>query len=135
MNLQHTLQTVAGFQLGIAILNLFLPRILLWKPDLDRMALLPRQVFYVHSWFISLTLVIFAVLTWRFASEMATGTNPVCVWLDGSISFFWLFRTFLQVAYYSSSHWRGNLRRTVIHVACLMIYAGMALVYLLCVFS
>ncbi len=127
--MQHLLKIAAITQLGIAILNLFLVRILKWKPDLDRSPLLIREAFYVHSWFISLTLIIFAVMTWKFAPEIASGTNSVCTWLAGFIGVFWLFRTFLQVCYYSSSHWRGRVDRTLIHIACLIVYGGMALVY------
>ena len=41
-----------------------------WKPDLDRVPLLIREVFHIHVIFISITLSIFALLTWRFADEI-----------------------------------------------------------------
>jgi len=54
--------------------------------------------------------------------EMAGGGNPACRWLAGCIGSFWAIRTVLQVGYYSSSHWRGNLGRTIAHAALLLIY-------------
>ena len=93
------------------------------------MQLLVREVFRVHAWFISITLAIFGVMTWRFSHEMANGTNPVCQWLAGGIGSFWAVRTVLQVFYYSSSHWRGQLGRTLIHIALLFLYGGFAAVY------
>ncbi len=68
-------------------------------------------------------------MTWRFGPEMAKGNNLACTWFAGAISFFWLLRTFLQVAYYSSSHWRGHMGRTFIHIACLIIYGVMGAIY------
>ena len=103
------LQLAAAMQLGIALLNLFLVRLLKWKEDLARMPLLLREVFQVHAWFISITLGIFGVMTLRFAGELAGGTNPVCQWLAAGIGSFWAIRTVLQLTYYSSSHWRGQL--------------------------
>lgn len=124
----EALHVVAAMQFGIALLNLGLVRVMGWKGDLDRLPLLVREVFQVHVWFISVTLTIFAVMTWRFAGEMST--NAACRWLATGIGFFWALRTVLQMAYYSSSHWRGQRARTVIHAALLVIYGAFAMVYL-----
>jgi len=124
------LQLAAIMQLGIAALNLFLVRLLNWEEEVARMPLLLREVFRVHAWFISITLTIFGVMTWRFASEMAGGANPVCQWLAAGIGMFWAVRTVLQVAYYSSSHWRGQAGRTLAHVLLLVMYGSFAAVYL-----
>ena len=129
------LQMTAAMQLAIAALNLFLIRLLKWQEELGRMQLLVREVFRVHAWFISITLAIFGVMTWRFANEMAGGTNPVCQWLAAGIGSFWAVRTVLQVFYYSSSHWRGQLGRTLIHIALLFLYGGFAAAYLWAAFG
>jgi len=130
MTLREFLLLAASLQIGIAILNLFLVPLLKWQTEIARMPLLLREVFHVHAWFISLTLAIFATLTFRFCGEMGIGTNPVAAWLAGGIGIFWAVRTVLQVVWYSSSHWRGRLDRTLIHIALLIIYGGFAVVYL-----
>jgi hypothetical protein len=124
------LHAAAALQLGVAILNLFLVPLLKWKEELARAPLLLREVFQVHAWFISVTLAIFGALTWRFAAEITLHTNPIGQWLAAGIGAFWVIRTILQVAYYSSGHWRGQLGRTVIHITLLFLYGGMAAVYL-----
>lgn len=129
LNLVCWLQLAAAAQLGIAALNLCLPRLLGWKDDLARLPLLIREVFHVHAWFISVTLVIFAVMTWRFAGDMASGASAACRWLAACIGVFWAVRTVLQVTWYSGSHWRGQPGRTVIHIALLAIHGGFAIVY------
>ena len=125
----------AAMQLAIAALNLFLIRLLKWQGELARMQLLVREVFRVHAWFISITLAIFGIITWRFVDEMAGGTNPVCQWFAAGIGSFWAVRTVLQVFYYSSSHWRGQLGRTLVHIALLFLYGGFAAAYLWAAFG
>jgi hypothetical protein len=126
------LQIAAALQMGVAILNLFIVRLLGWKEDLARMPLLMREVFQVHAWFISVTLAIFAAMTWRFSAEMTT--NPACRWLAGGIGFFWAIRVFIQFAYYSSNHWKGHAARTAIHMTLAVMYGGFAVLYLVAAF-
>lgn len=131
--LQDALPTLlklsAAAQIAVSILNLFLIRLLRWKSDLERMSLLPRQVFQVHLWFITITLLIFGVITWRFAEEMAGGSNPVATWLAGGVAVFWGVRTVLQVTYYSSAHWRGKALPTIAHIVLLLVYVALAGTY------
>jgi hypothetical protein len=117
----------AAGQFAVAMINLCIPRLMKWDHTLAEMPLLLREVFRVHVWFITITLCIFATVTWRFAAEMMT--NPACRWLAGGIAIFWGIRTLLQLAFYSPSHWRGKVKETVIHLILLAAYGGLALVY------
>ncbi len=123
------LYACATAQIAVALLNFFLVPLLGWKADLLRLSLLPRQVFMVHLWFISITLLIFGALTWRFAETMVTGTNPVAVWLAAAIALFWFIRTVIQVVYYSPRHWWGHPGRTAIHIVLILSYGGLAATY------
>lgn len=129
------LQVAAIVQFIVALLNLALTRIVGWQHQLQRVPPLMREVFHVHSWFVSLTVAIFAVLTWRFASAMVEGSSEPATWLAAAIGIFWGVRTMLQIFYYSPSHWRGRLGPTVLHVALLLVYGSMSAVYLLAVFG
>src|SRR5205823_8886001 len=111
-SLLFLLQVAATLQLSVAALNLFLVPLLKWKEEVARMPLLLREVFQVHAWFISVTLTIFAVLTWRFADEFAGGAVPVCRWLAAGIGVFWAVRTLLKMTYYSMSPGLGRYGRT-----------------------
>jgi len=55
-SLEIALHAAALAQLAVAILNLFLIRIMKWKPDLERAPLIIREVFRIHVVFISITL-------------------------------------------------------------------------------
>ena len=128
--LEWLLRLSALAQLGVAAINFSTARILGWHEPLGRMPLLLRQVFWVHAWFVSVVLAIFAVRTWRFAPEMAAGSDAACAWLAAGVGLVWGLRTIVQVAYYSPSHWRGQTGRTVIHVVLFVVYGGMSVSYL-----
>ena len=134
ISLDLLLRATALAQLAVALLNLFLIRIMKWKPDLDRAPLLIREVFRIHVVFISITLSIFAVLSWRFADEIASATNPLATWLAVAIGLFWLVRSAMQWTHYSASHWRGNTGHTLIHWTLFLCYGAMAVVYLAAAF-
>ena len=117
-------------QVLIAGLNLGLVRWLNWQPDLDRVSLLVREVFHVHKWFITITLLIFAAITFRFAGDLSAGTNEIGRWIAGGIGIFWAVRTAMQWLYYDVSHWRGKPGKTAIHWTLTISYGGCATVYL-----
>ena len=129
-NLDLFLRAAAVTQLGVALLNLALIRIMNWEPDLARAPLLIREVFHIHVHFISITLTIFGVLTWRFARDIATAATPLAVWLAISIAIFWGVRSIMQWLHYSPVHWRGDRTRTAIHWALLLGYGALSVVYL-----
>jgi hypothetical protein len=123
------LRVAAVVQLGVAVLNLFLIRLMNWEPDLRRAPLLIREVFQIHVHFISITLAIFGAITWRFAADFATAAHPLTVWLAGGIALFWGVRSAMQWLHYSAVHWRGNPQRTAIHWALFLGYAAIAVTY------
>ena len=133
--MKEALYIAAAAQLSVAVLNLFLVRIMKWEEEVARMAQLVREVFHVHAWFISITLAIFGVVTIRFAGELAAGTNDLGRWLAAGIGVFWLIRWLMQFFYYDSSHWRGNRAETIVHIVLIFLYGSFAGVYLLAAFQ
>jgi hypothetical protein len=129
-NLELFLRVAALAQLGVAVLNLFLVKIMKWESDLVSAPLLIREVFQIHIYFISITLAIFGALTWRFAGDIATAANPLCVWLAIGIGIFWAVRSVMQWSHYSAIHWRGDRGRTLIHWMLFLGYGVFAAVYL-----
>ncbi|HEY2341852.1 MAG TPA: hypothetical protein VGH90_02425 [Chthoniobacteraceae bacterium] len=122
------LQCGALGQILVATLNFNLIRILKWERFLTESPLLVREVFHVHAWFISITLLIFSTFTLRFAGVM--DVDPACRWMAAGIGIFWAIRTCIQIFYYDRSHWRGKAKETIIHLVLLVAYGGLAIVYL-----
>ena len=133
--MKEALYIAAAAQLSVAVLNLFLVRIMKWEEEVVRMPQLVREVFHVHAWFITITLAIFGVVTIRFVEELAAGTNNLGRWLAAGIGIFWLIRWLMQFFYYDSSHWRGKCAETIVHIVLIFLYGSLAGVYLLAAFQ
>jgi hypothetical protein len=94
---------LAGFvQVAMAFANLFIPRKLNYRENLSRVAPIIRQIFVVHSVYIVGVVLLFAVLTFGFATELASGRG-LGRFLAASMAIFWLFRTPVQLLYYDAS--------------------------------
>ena len=115
-------------------LNLGIARWLHWKPDIDRMSPLVREVFQIHSIFLMLVLAIWGALTWRFADEMIHTPTEMSRWLGGALMVFWGLRAVMQWTHYSASHWRGNVQRTMIHWILFASYSAASFVYAVAAF-
>jgi hypothetical protein len=88
-----------GLQLGIAAVNIALPKKLAYRENLARLSPIVRQIFIVHSAYIVLMLVAFALLCFLFAPELA-GATMLGRFLSGLLAVFWLARAVIQVFYY-----------------------------------
>ncbi|TLD72616.1 hypothetical protein FEM03_00635 [Phragmitibacter flavus] len=134
-NLDLLLRFVALLQLALAVLNLFIARILNWKPEVDAMSPLVRDVFIIHGWFITITVAMFGILTWRFAPEMAHAPTELSRWLCAAIGIFWGIRCVLQWLHYSPAHWQGKPGRTFIHWLLFVGYFAWTTVYFFAVLA
>lgn len=124
------LKLAASGQIILAVLSCFLARLLKWESAIAAMPLLVREVFLIHGWFISITLIIFGTLTWRFAPEIAGGSQEFLRWFAAGVGLFWGIRCVMQWTHYSASHWRGIPSRTAIHWIIFVSYALFAATYL-----
>jgi hypothetical protein len=99
---------LAGFvQLAIASANFFLPAKLNYKENLSRVSPIIRQIFVVHSVYIVGVVLLFAVLTFGFAGELASG-HGLGRFLASAIAIFWLFRAPVQLLYYDATLRKEN---------------------------
>ncbi|HSH39211.1 MAG TPA: hypothetical protein VK993_10525 [Chthoniobacterales bacterium] len=127
--LELGLRLAAVAQFAIALINLSLERLMNWRADVERMPLLIREVFRVHVIFITITVATFALLTWRFAREMAARTDPAAVWISALIGVFWSIRSIMQWTHYSAIHWHGQHVRTALHALLFLGYGALGLLY------
>lgn len=121
-------------QLLIAGINMRLDRLLHWDRDLVTLPPLLQEVFTVHKWFISITLVIFGVLTIRFAADIARADYEMTRWLAAGIGLFWAIRTIIQWGFYGWDNWKGKPKETAIHWILTIAYGGAATAYLFAAF-
>jgi len=108
------LRLVGVFMAALVVLNLFVPRHLRWREDLQRIQLVNRQIFEVHAIFIVLVLGMFAVLLLS-SSEALLEPSRLSRLLLGGLTIFWGLRLLAQWFYYSPATWRGDRLRTLAH--------------------
>lgn len=94
-------------QIAIASANVFLPAKLRYQENLSRVSPIIRQIFVVHSFHIVGVVLLFAVLTFGFAGELASG-HGLGRCLAAAIALFWLCRAPVQVLYYDATLRREN---------------------------
>lgn len=94
-------------QVTIAFANLFLPAKLKYRENLSRVAPIIRQIFVVHSVYIVGVVLLFAALTFGFATELASGRG-LGRFLAAAIALFWLFRAPVQLLCYDATVRREN---------------------------
>ena len=115
---------IAGLvQLAIALANFVLPGKLKYRENLACVAPIIRQIFVVHSGYIVGIVLLFAALTFGFASELASGRG-LGRFLAASLSLFWFCRVPLQLLYYDPDLRRANRAGDVAMTAGLVFVAS-----------
>lgn len=133
-NLDKILIAAAIGQLIVAGINMCLDQILGWGKDLKSLPKLLQEVFIVHKWFISIILLIFGVITIRFAGDIANAEYEMTRWFAAAVGFFWGIRTLIQWFFYGWDNWRGKAKETAIHWILTISYGGAAVAYLIAAF-
>lgn len=124
----YLIQGVGILQIGLAILHLLFPARFNWREETARLSLLNRQIFYVHTFFVCLILVLFGLLSLFFASELLRGDSFSRA-ISGGISAFWFMRLLAQLFVYDSALWKGKAFETTVHIAFIFLWIGLTSVY------
>jgi hypothetical protein len=109
------LQVAGCTQLMLAWLHVPIAQKLNWRADTAKLPLATAEVFYVHTYFICLTLVFMGLLS-SCAPQLLLEKSALARWLAAFLTCFWGFRLYCQLFVYSSALWRGKRRETAIHI-------------------
>lgn len=101
------LWVAGGLQLAIAFANFVLPAKLKYRQNLAQVSPIIRQIFVVHSAYIVGTVLLFATITFAFATELASGRG-LGRFLAAAIAVFWFCRVPVQLFYYDPALRRDN---------------------------
>jgi len=117
--LGHLLILVASFQV---------PARLNWKQDIGKLAPFNQRVFWVYGSYIILSIVSFAVLTWRLHDTILSG-DVAARWLAGFIATFWSVRVLVDLLWFDARDWpRGNAL-VLGHAFLTSLFSSLAIVY------
>ena len=94
-------------QLAIFAANFYVPRKLRYRQGIAGAPLIIRQIFYVHAAYVVGVVLLFSVVTFAFAPELASGAGLGRFWA-AAICVFWTCRVPLQAFYYDAALRRNN---------------------------
>lgn len=122
------LQIAGVGQIALAAAHAFFPKRLQWNEETARLSPVNRQIFWVHTLFVVLTVFLLGVLSLFYTHALLAPsplTRPV---LAGYVAF-WGFRLFCQFFVYKSDLWRGKRLETFVHVLFAFLWTSLTLLY------
>jgi hypothetical protein len=134
------LQVVGVLLMALGLSHAFFNRYFGWGVELAGVSLFTRRVFFVHTFFIAMTVTMMGAFSVVYARALV-GPQALGRAILAGMVVFWGSRLVAQFTAYESAIWRGNRFRTRMHVAFtfLWIYVtatyGVALVWSLRGFS
>jgi hypothetical protein len=121
---------IAGFvMIVLGAVHAIFPKYFNWKTELMPLSLINRQIFYVHTFFIALTVFLIGILCVTSSQELMN--TPLGKKVSLGIGLFWLCRLAIQFFGYSSDLWKGKRFETVVHIAFSITWAYFSLVFVI----
>ncbi len=115
--------------MGLGLIHIIFPKYFDWKNELAKLNLINRQMMYVHTFFIALTVFLMGLLCVTSTSELLQTELGKRIALGFSI--FWAIRLFIQFFGYSSKLWREKIFETVVHMFVSVFWAYLSIVFFL----
>lgn len=128
MTLYIHLQVVGILLMLLGLSHIFFNRFFRWKQELVAVSLLTRQIFFVHNFFIGLTVMFGGAATF-FCAKALLRPDTLSRALLAGMATFWLCRLLAQFIAYDSAIWRGDRFRTSMHVACSLLWCYVTSTY------
>ena len=114
MTLSLHLRIVGVLLMCLGLSHAFFSRYFKWERELADVSLLTRQIFFVHTFFIALGVVLAGAGSFVCADALLRPGILSRTLLAG-MTLFWLCRLLAQFFTYDSRIWRGDRFRTVMH--------------------
>ena len=128
MTLHIHLQIVGILLMLLGLSHIFFNRFFRWEQELVAVSLLTRQVFFVHNFFIGLTVMLGGAASFFCANALLRPDTLSRAVLAGMATF-WLCRLLAQFVGYDSAIWRGDRFRTFMHLACSFLWCYVTATY------
>ena len=124
------LKIVGALLIILALSHSFFPRYFGWKQELNSLSMINRQMFYVHSFFIALVVLLMGFLCLTSSQELLnTGLGKrICL----SLAVFWIGRLAIQFFGYSPKLWKGKTFETSMHVLLSVFWTYLTVVFVVC---
>ena len=128
MNIYLHLKVAGALLLALGLAHSLFGRFFQWEKELEQLSLLTRQIFLVHCFFISLSIVLMGACSVFYTKALLGSGTLSRVVLTGFVAF-WLTRLAFQFFVYDSGIWQGRRFYTVMHVIFSMLWIYLVLIY------
>jgi len=122
------LKIISCLLIFLALIHLAFPRFFNWTKEFATLSLINRQMMYVHTFFISLVVLLMGLLCLTSPLEIIETALGKKIALGFGL--FWMARLFIQFFIYSSILWKGKLFETIIHVLFSVCWTYLSIVFL-----
>jgi hypothetical protein len=128
MTLATHLHVVGALLFLLGISHAFFNRYFGWEHELEGVSLLTRRIFFVHTFFIGLGVVLAGAGSLFYADALLRPGALSRAILAGMAAF-WFSRLLAQFLAYDSAIRRGNRFRTFVHVAFSLLWCYVTATY------
>lgn len=128
MTLLVNLRIVGVLLVLLGLSHAFFNRYFKWERELAEVSLLTRQIFFVHTFFIALGVVLAGAASFICADALLHPGLLSRTLLVG-MTVFWLCRLLAQFFAYDSRLWKDNRFRTVMHGAFSLLWIYVTVTY------
>jgi hypothetical protein len=111
----------------LAVIHIPFPKYFKWADELKSLSLMNRQMMYVHTFFIALTVFFMGVLCVTSSYDLLHTTLGKR--LTFGFGIFWFTRLMIQFFGYSPKLWRGKLFETTVHIVFSVFWLYMTVVF------
>jgi hypothetical protein len=117
----------------LALAHVIFPKYFKWETELPNISLINRQMMYVHTFFIALTLLLMSLLCLTSANELIE--TRLGDRIDLGLGIFWTARLLIQIFGYSSELWKGKRKESIIHIIFTLLWVYMGVVFFMLYFG
>ena len=121
------LKIIGALLIVLALVHVIFPRYFKWKVELQNLSLVNRQMTYIHTFFIALTVFLMGILCLTSDTDLVETSFGKRISLG--LGIFWGIRFFIQFFGYSSQLWRGKTFETVVHIVFSILWAYFTIVF------
>ncbi len=122
------LKIIGVLLLILALVHGVFPKYFNWQQELNKLSLINKQMMYIHTLFIALTVFLMGLLCIFSSDELAKTHLGKHICLGFGI--FWAIRLFIQFFGYSSILWKGKTFETIVHIIFTCLWAYLSFIFL-----
>jgi hypothetical protein len=123
------LRIIGLILIGLSLLHVIFPKYFNWKQELTSLSLINKEVMYVHTFFIALSILLAGLLCVLYPNEICN--TPLGKGIALGLFIFWFCRLLFQFFVYSSSLWKGKKFETLVHIIFSLLWGYLSLIFFL----